>query len=389
MKHASENTDRMLSAAEHAEAMSGYVREGKRRVDQLGARGPLRFSADGALHPDILAAYWKHGFYVFENMIGADELTALRADADKVIQGAPVRKGANIDAQCRTAYGRQFAVDPYILIKPLSDPWGGTDVFDGRHPAQMTQPAPGKNAPEEVVHVLTGVCQTMPSALRLCGHPQLLTIAEAINGDDFVPYTEVAFVKQPGLGGSVAWHQDGATHWESQNWDEGIHGFNFQAQLYACTERNCLWVVPGTHKGRVDIAALVASNAGSELIPGAVPMVCEPGDVTIANRQILHGSFANTSPDMRVSITIGFNRRASVLGAQGALFRTADEIYDEKRVDQRSSVIALGIDARANHYPKETRFCYQPFAGREDSFRYDPETIEATIRDYNLNDLAI
>jgi ectoine hydroxylase-related dioxygenase (phytanoyl-CoA dioxygenase family) len=118
-------------------------------------------------------------------------------------------------------------------------------------------------------------------------------------------------------------------------------------------------------------------------------MVCEPGDVTIANRQILHGSFANTSPDMRVSITIGFNRRASVLGAQGALFRTADEIYDEKRVDQRSSVIALGIDARANHYPKETRFCYQPFAGREDSFRYDPETIEATIRDYNLNDLAI
>jgi ectoine hydroxylase-related dioxygenase (phytanoyl-CoA dioxygenase family) len=160
----------------------------------------------------------------------------------------------------------------------------------------MTQPAPGKNAPEEVVHVLTGVCQTMPSALRLCGHPQLLTIAEAINGDDFVPYTEVAFVKQPGLGGSVAWHQDGATHWESQNWDEGIHGFNFQAQLYACTERNCLWVVPGTHKGRVDIAALVASNAGSELIPGAVPMVCEPGDVTIANRQILHGSFANTSP---------------------------------------------------------------------------------------------
>ena len=120
MTHASGNTGRMVIAAEHAEAMNGYEREVKRRVDELGTRGSLRFSADGALHPDILAAYWKHGLYLFENMLGADEPTALRADADRVIQGAPVSRGANIDSRGRSAYGRQFAVD--LLIKPLSDP---------------------------------------------------------------------------------------------------------------------------------------------------------------------------------------------------------------------------------------------------------------------------
>ena len=60
----------------------------------------------------------------------------------------------------------------------------------------------------------------------------LLAAAASINGDDFVPYNDATFVKQPGLGGSVSWHQDGVTHWDNPEWDSGIHGFNFQVQLY-------------------------------------------------------------------------------------------------------------------------------------------------------------
>ena len=147
------------------------------------------------------------------------------------------------------------------------------------------------------------------------GHPHLLAIAASINGDDFVPFNDVIFVKQPGVGGSVAWHQDGVTHWNTPEWNEGIHGFNYQVQLYPTTAGNALWVVPGTHKqGRVDIKRLVADNGGSEQLPGALPLICAAGDVTIVNRQTLHGSFANSSPDLRVSITFGFHRRRSVLG---------------------------------------------------------------------------
>jgi hypothetical protein len=236
----------------------------------------------------------------------------------------------------------------------------------------------------------------MPAALRVYGHPTLLAIAEAVNGPDFVPYNDAIFVKQPGVGGSVAWHQDGVTHWDSPDWDPGIHGFNFQVQLYPSTAANGLWVVPGTHKaGRVDIKARVEANGGSDRLPDAVPLLCSPGDVTIANRQIVHGSFANTSPDLRVSITFGFHRRSSVLGVRGLLsLKSAQDlppgrVYDEQRVFDRSAVIPVAIDARRQHFAGEEPYHYEPFAGLEDDFRLDDETFERVIRDYNTRDLAI
>jgi len=376
--------------AEHAAGMADYVREGERLAQEVGNRGPLRLDAQGKLDPGILAAYLEKGFYVFESVVGQSEIGALRVDANTMIERAPVRDGAEVDAQGRPALGRDFARNPYTFVKPLSDPWGGTDIYDGRHPSQMAQPAADTDAPEDVLYLMRNMCQTMESGLRLYGHPDLLAVAESINGPDFVPFNDVIFVKQPGLGGSVAWHQDGVTHWNSPNWDAGIHGFNFQVQLYPATPGNCLWVVPGTHKqGRIDIKRLVEENGGSEQIPGAVPLICGAGDVTLVNRQMLHGSFANSSPDLRVSVTFGFHRRASVIGQKGALRVKSDDVYDAKRIFERSAVIAVAIDARRKHHADEKPFRYQPFAGLEDEFRFTDETFERVIRDYNLKDLAI
>jgi hypothetical protein len=47
--------------AERAEIRK-YMAEGAARARQLGNRGPLRIGADGRLAPDILAAYYEHGF---------------------------------------------------------------------------------------------------------------------------------------------------------------------------------------------------------------------------------------------------------------------------------------------------------------------------------------
>ena len=38
------------------------------------------------------------------------------------------------------------------------------------------------------------------------------------------------------------------THWDNPEWNEGIHGFNYQVQIYPTTAGNALWVMPGTHK---------------------------------------------------------------------------------------------------------------------------------------------
>ena len=381
---------RRPTAAQHASDMVDYMRDGERRVREIGNRGPIRFKRGHALADDILDAYWQHGFYVFDNVIGDEEMGELRAAVSRMLERAPVGRDADIDAQGRPALGRGFKRPTFTFVRPLSDPVGGTDRVGGRHPSKMVEPDPGKDAPAEVVHMAYGMCQHMEPGLRLYGHPKLLAIAENINGPDFTPFNDAIFIKQPGLGGSVAWHQDGVTHWKSPNWNEGIHGFNFQVQLYPTTPGNCLWVMPGTHKqGRLDIKAMVAANGGSERLPGAVPLLCEPGDVTMVNRQTLHCSFANTSPDLRISLTFGFHRHASVLGAKGALVAEASDTYDEQRIFARSAVIAVAIDARRQRFPNEEPYCYQPFAGLEDDYRWGPETFERVIRDYNTRDLGI
>jgi hypothetical protein len=383
------NSTMPLTAEAHAATLADYTVRGVERGRQLDNRGLLRRDESGNLHPDILAAYWDKGFYIFEGLVDADEIQLLRDDMQYLFDHAPTGRGAGHDAPRRPAFGQQFKRNPYTFVKPLSDPWGGTDLLGGRHPVAMTQPAPADKDTKEVIFIMQGMCQIMDSGLRLYGHPDLLSIAQAVNGDDFVPYNDAIFVKPAGLGGAVAWHQDGVTHWNASNWDMGIHGFNFQVQLYACTPANCLWVVPGTHKlGKLDIKAMVQAN-GSEYLPDAIPLTCEPGDVTIVNRQLLHGSFANTSPNLRVSLTFGFHRRQAVLGARGALSQAAGEVYDEQRIFARACVIPVAIDARSQFYPSQSPFNYQPFAGLTDQYGYNDDTKASVIQDYNLKDLSI
>ena len=384
----------MASQAQRAEDYSGimdrYIEQGATRADKLGNRGPIVFDQSGKLSQHILDAYWETGFYVFEGLVGLEEIKLLREEMAELLDRAPIDNGAKVDARGREAFGQEFAKPVYQLVKPLSDPWGGTELLNGRHPIQMSQPKPKEGLPEKVVFIMSGMCQTMDSGLRLYGHPDLLAIAAAINGDDFVPYNDATFVKQPGVGGSVSWHQDGVTHWDSEEWDEGIHGFNFQVQLYPTSPRSCLWVVPGTQKlGRIDIRKRVEENPERELLPDAVPLHCQPGDVTIVNRQALHCSFANTSAETRISLTFGFHRRSSILGARGALAESADIIYDERRIRERSEVIGVAIDARSQFYPNEIRYAYQPLIGEEESLAYNPENWNKVIKNYNLKDLSI
>ena len=216
------------SAKEHADGMQRYFHEGTERAIRAGNRGPIHLDQAGALREDILEAYWTHGFYVFENVIGVEELDELKAGIAEMLERAPVARGATVDVQGRPAFGQEFERDTYTWIPPLSDPVGATSRNGGRHPSKMVEPVPPENAPEEIIYMMFGMCQAMDAGLRLYGHPQLLAIAESINGPDFTPFNDAIFLKQPGLGGSVAWHQDGLTHWDAPNWDEGIHGFNFQ-----------------------------------------------------------------------------------------------------------------------------------------------------------------
>jgi hypothetical protein len=370
------------------EAMRAYLHEGEQRAFALGNRGPIRFTADGKLRPEILDAYWRCGFYVFEGVLRPEELADIEADLFDILDRLPAERGSPVDGKGRPALGVGCTAPTLFWSKPLGDPFGGTNLARGRHPVKMFEPKPASDAPKEVVYLILGSLQFSEAALRVYGHPQLLAVAAAVNGEDFVPFNEALFIKEPGLGASVAWHRDGVTHWDSADWDEGSHGFNFMAQLYGCTPANGVWVVPGSHKLRkVDIKAMVA-EAGNDRLPGAVPIVCKPGDVAITNRQAVHGSFANTSPDWRVTVNFGFHRRRSVLGFKGGGVHNAPAVYDADRIRQRARVIGYAIDARRRRFPDEAPFVYGPHADAGETYTWDAEA-KAGIKDYNLLDLSI
>ena len=382
-------TGEALTAEDHAQSMADYIRAGTERAYAIGNRGSIRLDANGKLAQDILDAYWEHGFYVFENVIGTEELEELRGEVEWMLDRAPTDPKGTTDAKGRPAFGQQFTRPCYRYARPLSDPLGGTTKNKGRHPAKMHEAKPAADAPRWTVQNLHGNLQLMDSTLVLYGHPGLLAVAEAVLGDDFVPYNEVTFIKEPGLGPSVAWHQDGTTYWDSDDWDHGAHGFNFMTQLYPSTAANCVWILPGSHKrGRVDIRGMVA-DAGSDRIDGAIPLLCNSGDAFILNRQVVHGSFANTSTERRVTLNAGFFPRKRVMDITVQHLDGRVVTFDEEHIHERSRMIAIGIDARRQRFPDETAYRYSPLADQEDDNRWNETTRETVVKNYNLRDMYV
>ena len=300
----------------------------------------------------------------------------------------PTHPGATTDAQGRPALGTQNKAMALQWAKPLSDPLGGTAFANGRHQVKLFEPEAKSDLPAAAPFYLAGSLQFSPACLRLYAHPGLLKMAEAVHGKDFVPFHEGLFIKDAGLGAAVSWHQDGDTHWDNPDFNEDIHGFNFMGQVYGSTAVNGVWVIPGTHKeARADIVKLVA-DAGTERLPQAVPIICNPGDVVINNRQIVHGSFANTGFETRVTVNFGFHRRSSILNVHGAGIHAQAATFDEAFIKERSRVIGLAIAARKQRFPEETPYSYAPQVAEQDSIIYDAAA-QAALMDYNLMDLSI
>ena len=264
--------DRAILAEGHAAALA------------LDNRGPLVTTEAGLAH--IAAKFEEHGFYVLQGAIGREELDDLRQDIGALIDRAPAEKDSELDK-----HGRPAEKAGWNLQRPLSDPNGGRGRSEARGMREYT---PDADAPASVVMSLQSYLPHSEAALRLYAHPGMLALAAAVNGPDFCPFSESIQIKFPRLGPAVTWHQDGTTHWDKEHPE---HGFNFMCQLYTSTAENGVWAVPKTHRqGKIDIIELVQQHG--DRLPGAVPMVMEPGDVCIANRNVLHGSFPNVSPDL-------------------------------------------------------------------------------------------
>ena len=323
-----------------------YAKEGRERARTLGNRGPVRLDEEGHLVQEILDAYRRTGFYVFEGVLDEREIRELTSEFDKILDNVPATVDGDIDQHGRPSpFG-----DYFTMLEDEDDP-----------------DAPAK------VYLLSHPFIYMESTLRVYAHPKILSIAESLYGPDFVPFHEAIFYKAPGNGLPTRWHQDGRTHWT----EEGVsleqldgsgecHGYNMNLSWSNCTTENCLWVVPGSHR------RWLLTDGGkfppiNERLADAVPMLLSPGDCGIVNRSALHGSYPNRSNERRVTMVLGFHKRSSAIGASTTNVhafkipgKQQKEItYSEDYVLRRARMIPLAIDARRQYRPNEVPFKYR------------------------------
>ena len=63
--------------------------------------------------------------------------------------------------------------------------------------------------------------------------------------------------------------------------------------------------------------------------------------------------------------------------------------FDDELIRLRSRMILFGIDARRQRFPDEASYHYAPLAGEVEANRWNEETQQNVVKDYNLRDMYI
>jgi ectoine hydroxylase-related dioxygenase (phytanoyl-CoA dioxygenase family) len=153
-----------------------------------------------------------------------------------------------------------------------------------------------------------------PFIWRLVGDPHILDIVEKFIGPNIALFAAHYIAKPPLISQSVLWHQDG-TYWPlvpmevTSLWVAGTD---------SCVENGCMRVIPGTHVGRLfGMEEMEVVNDGTNVLDTridpalvdeskAVNLELQPGDISIHNPKIIHGSNANTSDRWRIGLTLRY-----------------------------------------------------------------------------------
>ena len=107
----------------HQEITDQYFKTGEEKLC-IAQSGSHKVYRRWGVHPDILSAYWRYGFYVLEGLIQQGEVDNLVADFNEVMDRAPKNSKTTLDAKGRPSVAAQFERATFQFAKPLSDPYG-------------------------------------------------------------------------------------------------------------------------------------------------------------------------------------------------------------------------------------------------------------------------
>ncbi len=179
---------------------------------------------------------------------------------------------------------------------------------------------------------------------ELIRHPKVLDAVESILGPNLLAWNTHWFIKEPGDGRYVGWHQD-LTYWHLEP-DEAITAWI--ALSPATAESGAMRMVPGTHK-----RAVVAHNdtwkEGAMLTRGqeiavdvdegsAIDVELAAGEMSLHHHKIFHASPANRANDRRIGLAVRYIpthvRQVAIASDSAALVRGVDT-YNHFRHEPR------------------------------------------------------
>jgi ectoine hydroxylase-related dioxygenase (phytanoyl-CoA dioxygenase family) len=150
-------------------------------------------------------------------------------------------------------------------------------------------------------------------AYQIVTHERLLDVVESILGDDILVYGTLVLAKQPHDLRYASWHQD--------SFYSGLHLTPSTTAWIALTQSHqgngCMRVIPGSHKlGSMEHENVADDphmlNRRGERIKTdvdesvAVDVVLKPGEISLHESTLVHGSTPNTSDDPRIGFIVRF-----------------------------------------------------------------------------------
>lgn len=169
---------------------------------------------------------------------------------------------------------------------------------------------------------------------ELIRHPKVLDAVEDILGPDLLAWNTHWFIKEPGDGRYVGWHQD-LTYWHLEP-DEAITAWIALSPV--TVESGAMRMVPGTHTREV-VEHTDTWRQGAMLTRGqeiavevdeaaAIDVELQPGQMSLHHHKIFHSSPANRANDRRIALAVRYIpthvRQVAINDDSAALVRGSD-----------------------------------------------------------------
>lgn len=148
--------------------------------------------------------------------------------------------------------------------------------------------------------------------LQVARHPAVLDAVQQLIGPDLILWGCQVFCKPGGDGLEVPWHQDGQ-YWPIRPLATCTVWIAIDAST---TENGCLRVIPGSHRhhrlrrhhrsARRDVVLDQELDAGAFDPDAARDVELQPGQMSLHDVYLIHGSHANSSPHRRAGLALRY-----------------------------------------------------------------------------------